>query len=420
MVWEVRARSLLSAPLALLTFAGVPIVALAGVPPNPTLNPHSPPAATPSTQTIVNTDNGQINAGAHGALMPIPPQTLHQGSGYTGATGTHAVANGTAPPPPPQCTPGSAPAPPPPRALNATKRTFTIFPSFTRNRAGGYDGSDAAYGYNQPNAIPPGGDPTQTQLSAPATAANVAGHLIGVPVVIGAVAPDGSCYTGAASFGTPFLAGVNPPAPPSPAVVATPPFPVGPALLAQLMGRWRLGTIATLPGPGNTVSTFVHIPTCTWLDSTVPQAPVSLNAIKTAQSDGYTFFLVYNLTVTPGTINWDWGDGTASTALAADETPPPTLPTYDPSAQTWSNPCTESHPYAAVSTGRTITATQAFTVDITVTWSDGVNTTTQRVECDPSTGGDCALTVGPAQGWVSGPHPVDQIEPVPFYPASGG
>lgn len=409
----------LAAAVALLWIV-IPQTARAGVSSGPGASPDSPPAATPSTQSTVNTDNNQLNAGLQGALMPIPPQTLQQGPGYTGTTGTHVVVNGTSPPPPPQCTPGSAPAPPPPRALNATKRIFTIYPTFTRNASGGYDGSDAAYGYNQPNAIPPGGDPSQTQLSAPATAANVAGHLIGVPVVIGGVAPDGSCYTGAVSFGRPFLAGLNPPMPPSPAVQATPPFPVGAALLAQLMGQWRLGTIGTLPGPANTARTFVHIPTCTWLNSTVPQAPTSLHAIKTAQSDGYTFFLVYNLTVTPGTVDWDWGDGTTSTSLTADETPPPTLPAYDPSAQTWSNPCTESHPYADVSTGRTITATQAFTVDITVTWSDGVNTTTQGVACDPASGGDCTLTIGPAQGWVSGPHPVDQIEPVPFYPVSGG
>ena len=413
-------RYVLAAPLAALGIVGTALVAVADAPSGSGATPNIPPAATPSNQPTINTENGQLNTGVQGALIPIPPQTLDQGPGYTGATGTHAVINGTSPPPPPQCTPGSAPAPPPPRSLNATKRIFIIYPTFTRNRAGGYDGSDAAYAYEQPNAIPPGGDPSQTQLGAPATAANVAGHLIGVSVVIGGVAADGSCYTGAVSFGTPFLAGDNPPRPPSPAVRSTPPFPVGVALLAELMGRWRLGTIGTLPGPGSTARTFVHIPTCTWLDSTVPQAPASLHAIKTAQSDGYTFFLVYNLTVTPGTIDWDWGDGTTSTSLAADETPPPTLPTYDPAAQTWSNPCTESHPYAAVSTGRTITATQAFTVDITVTWSDGVNTTTQRVACDPASGGDCALTVGPAEGWVSGPHPVDQIEPVPFYPASGG
>lgn len=398
---------------------GLPLLASAGSTQGPTISPNTPPTGAPSTQPIVNTNNGQLNTGLQGALTPIPLTTLNQGPGYTGGRGTHAV-NGSSPPPPPQCTPGSAPPPPPPRSLNATKRIFTIYPTFTRNSVGGYDGSDAAYGYNQPNAIPPGGDPSQTQLDAPATAANVAGHLIGVPVVIGGLAPDGSCFTGAVSFGTPFIAGDNPPAPPSAAVQSTPPFPVGPALLAELMGRWRLGTIDTLPGPGSTTRTFVHIPTCTWLDSSVPQAPESLYAIKTAQSDGYTFFLVYNLTVTPGTIDWNWGDGTTSTSLAADETPPPTLPTYDPAAQTWSNPCTESHPYAAVSTGRTITATQAFTVDITVTWSDGVNTTTQQVACDPLSGGDCALTVGPAQGWVSGPHEVDQIEPVPFYPVSGG
>ena len=67
-----------------------------------------------------------------------------------------------------------------------------------------------------------------------------------------------------------------------------------------------------------------------------------------------------------------------------------------------------------VSAGATITATETFTVTITVSWSDGVTVHTQPVACDASTGGACHLPLGPADGWQSGPHPVDQIEPVPF------
>jgi hypothetical protein len=75
-----------------------------------------------------------------------------------------------------------------------------------------------------------------------------------------------------------------------------------------------------------------------------------------------------------------------------------------------------SHEYAAVSDGAIITATETFTITITVSWSDGVTIHTQPVACDANSGGACSLTLGPGDGWESGPHPVDQIEPVPYQP----
>ena len=60
--------------------------------------------------------------------------------------------------------------------------------------------------------------------------------------------------------------------------------------------------------------------------------------------------------------------------------------------------------------------TQTFAVAITVMWSDGVSVLSQAVPCDSSTLGACTLALGPAQGWTSGPHPVEQIEPVPYAP----
>jgi hypothetical protein len=77
-----------------------------------------------------------------------------------------------------------------------------------------------------------------------------------------------------------------------------------------------------------------------------------------------------------------------------------------------------SHDYAAVSAGATITATETFTVTITVSWSDGVATHVQAVACDEGSGGACRITLGPGDGWQTGPHPVDQIEPVPYQPPS--
>ena len=147
-------------------------------------------------------------------------------------------------------------------------------------------------------------------------------------------------------------------------------------------------------------------------------APVPYHALTTAVVGGYTLFLLYEVTVNPGTVTWSWGDGSSSTAPGPIEHQPSSLPSYDPSTQQWTDGCAVSHEYANVSNGATITATETFTITITVSWSDGVAVHTQPVVCDASSGGACRLSIGPGDGWLSGPHPVDQIEPVPFQPAS--
>ena len=270
-----------------------------------------------------------------------------------------------------------------------------------------------------------GGDAAEVSIDAPATAANMAGHVITVPAYVetygrwqdsNAIPPyGGSCKGASFGFGGPFIAGDNPPPPPTARVLNTPPFALGASLLAEVTGSWRIGEIGILPGPGSTTRTYVHIPTCAWLESGVPTTPITLHAIKTTVSNGFTLFLVYVLTVTPGGVTWTWGDGTQTTSLGATGAPP-TVPAFDPTSQTWTDTCSVSHRYATVSSGRTITATQTFAVAITVMWSDGVSVLSQAVPCDPSTLGACTLALGPAQGWTSGPHPVEQIEPVPYAP----
>ena len=399
----------------------------------PSGNPNSPPEPASNGSTAIT--GGNLVAGAGGTYTPIPPSTIKPGGTDPGATPTTAA-------PPPYPAPGCPPAfgyvkPP------TSPQFYTIFPYFTRNADGGYDGHDAWYGYNVSDAIPPGGDPSLSNNGDPATAANMAGHSIAVKLEIapagqwsttalmwsqqrqGLLGPDspGVCDNAMLNYGygQPFLYGPAPASAPPPNVVNAPPFGVGPTLLANVTGKWRIGTVGTLPGPGSTTRTFVHIPTCAWLDSGVPTAPTALHSVtSTTVSNGYTVFLVYNITVTPGAVTWDWGDGTQTGSSDAPESAPATLPTYDAAAQTWSDSCSVSHRYATVSDGRTITATQTFTIAITVLWNDGVRTNRQTVACDRATGGACVLTIGAAQGWQSGPHPVDQIAPIPFSPQVGG
>jgi hypothetical protein len=386
----------------------------------------TPPTSTGSAAVL----NSNLEAGAGGLYAPVGPGEA--------PTARQDPLNPLVIPPPPNpegkaCPDNTAfhvrPAPRGPGAPRGSiLRVLTIYPSFTRNAKGGYDGVDATFGYRQRNAVPPGGDPNQTQIGAPATAATVPGHVLGVSAwitVLGTwqdaspVPPyGGSCQGAQFAFGPPFIAGNAPPPAPPRTVLDNPPFGVGPALLAQVTRQWRIGVVSTIPGPAQSAPTYVHIPTCAWLESNVPTGTTVFHALTSTVSSGVTLFLLYDVTVTPGTVTWDWGDGTQTQSATAPESSPSTLPLYDPTAQIWTDPCAVSHRYDVVANGRTITATETFTVTITVSWDDGVAIHTEPVPCDPATGGTCALQIGAAQGWTSGPHPVDQVEPVPYFPTA--
>jgi len=412
-----------------LLCASWPSTSLAGGGGNQIISPSPPPTSSGSASVVLNT----LQAGAGGTYTPIAADGVS-------ASRTDPQNPLYIPPPPdPQ-----GKACPPTRVFHPGQnggvigpgipsgsivRVVTIYPTFTRNAQGGYDGSDPSFGYSMPNAVPPGGDPAATSIGSPATAATLAGHVIAVDAWLqhggtwqdatpGVPPYGGACQGALFAFTPPFLAGFAPPPAPPVAVLNAPPFALGSALVAEVTGSWRIGTVATLPGPGPTTPTYVHIPTCAWLNSDVPAAPIPMHAVKTTVENGVTLFLVYNLTITPGPVTWDWGDGTQLQTAGPVESPPPALPSYDATAQTWTDTCSASHAYANVADARTITASETFSVAITVSWDDGVTTHTAPVPCDSVTGGACQLPIGAANGWTSGPHAVDQIEPVPYSPGS--
>lgn len=380
----------------------------------------------PSSQGIGALTHGKLVAGAGGTYLPIIPTDITpagsdprnpleippSGANPQGMTcpESHLFHVG----------PGS-PAP-----GGGIVAVISIHPAFTRNSAGGYDGLDSRFAYAVAGAIPPGGNAADTAPGSLATAANVGGHVIAVTAFLRTrgtwqdaqpVAPyGGSCEGAAFSFSVPYLAGDAPAPVPPATVLETPPFPTGADLTAGLTRSWTIGGIEMIPGASTTSRTWVHVPTCAWTDSTVPAAPDPYHALASTVVGGYTLFLLYDVTVTPGAVAWSWGDGTRSIAPGPVEHGPGSLPRYDPSTQRWSDPCAVSHEYAAVSDGAIITATETFTITITVSWSDGVTIHTQPVACDANSGGACSLTLGPGDGWESGPHPVDQIEPVPYQP----
>lgn len=384
------------------------------------------PGPAPSGEGTAALTHGKLVAGAGGTYLPITPTDIAPGGSD------------------PRNPLGIAPQGPNPQGMSCPTTSLfhvgpgspapgggvvaviAIHPGFTRNSGGGYDGYDEHFAYAQQNAIPAAGDPTATAPGSLATAANVTGHIVAVTAFLRTrgtwedaqpVAPyGGSCVGASFVFSPPYLAGDAPPPTPPPGMLDTPPFPTGAALTASLTRTWTIGSVATLPGPALTARTYVHIPTCVWTESDVPTQPTALHALSAARVDGYTLFLLYDVTVTPGSVTWSWGDGTSSIAAGPIEHGPMSLPRYDPSTQTWTQPCAVSHAYATVAGGVTITATETFAIAITVSWSDGVSVHTQPVACDAATGGACRLGLGPADGWGSGPHPVDQIEPVPFAP----
>jgi hypothetical protein len=385
-------------------------------------------APGPSSQGTGAVTHGKLVAGPGGAYLPIIPANI---------TPTGSDPRNPLEIPPPGANPQGMTCPQSelfhvgpgsPAPGGGIVAAISIHPAFTRNAAGGYDGFDARFSYAIPGAIPPGGNAAATAPGSLATAANAGGHVIAVTAFLRTrgswqdarpVAPfGGSCQGATFSFSLPYLAGDAPPPVPPTRVLQTPPFPIGADLVAALTKSWIVGGIETLPGTSMTSSTFVHIPTCVWTDSTVPAAPDPYHALTTTVVDGYTLFLLYDVTVMPGSVAWSWGDGTSTVASGPVERGPASLPAYDPSTQHWSDPCAVSHAYAVVSTGATITATETFTITISVSWSDGVAIHTEPVACDPGTGGACRLTLGPGDGWQSGPHPVDQIEPVPYQPPS--
>jgi len=390
------------------------------------INKPLPPISTGSAAIL----NNNLEAGAGGLYAPLGPGQA--------PTPRQDPRNPLTIPPPPNPQGKSCPENTAFHVLHSPRgpgvpggqilRVLTIYPDFTRNAKGGYDGYDATFGYSQKNALPPGGDPNQTQVGAPASAATVPGHVLGVSAWITTLGTwqdasptppyGGSCVGAQFSFGPPFIAGNAPPPAPPRQVLNNPPFGTGAELLAQVMKQWRIGTLAVLPGTLSTTPTYVHIPTCAWLDSNVPSSTVLFHALTSTVSAGVTLFLLYDVAVAPGPVTWDWGDGTQSTSGSAPEQPPASLPSYEPTSQTWSDPCAVSHRYSTVAPGRTITATTGYTVSITVSWYDGVAVHTQAVPCDSATGGACDLSIGAHQGWTSGPHPVDQIEPVPFFPST--
>ena len=417
-------------PLAVLA-AGLCLAALAPhtqVHANDGLNTGGGAAPGPSSEGTAAVTHGKLVAGAGGTYLPITPENL-------APTGPDRRSPLDVPPAAPNPQGMSCPAvhvihlgPGAPGPVGGILEFLVIHPRFTKNAAGGYDGADPAFGYDVPNAIPPGGDATAIAPGSPATAANIAGqvisvtaylHVLGTWVDARPVPPyGGSCQGAQFTFGAPLIAGdAAAPAPPQ-SVLQTPPFPTGPTLVAHISQSWTIGSVETLPGSDRTSRTFVHIPTCVWTRSTVPAAPEPFHALTETIDDGYVVFLLYDVVVMPGPVTWTWGDGLSTTAPGPVEAGPTSFPAYDPSTQHWSDPCAVSHAYGSVSAGATITAAETFTMTITVSWSDGVTVHTEPVPCDPVSGGACRLSIGAAQGWQSGPHPVDQIEPVPFSPPS--
>ena len=289
----------------------------------------------PSSQGTGALTHGKLVAGAGGTYLPIIPADITPG-------GTDPRNPLQIPPPgvnPQGMTarshlfhvgPGS-----PSRAAGSSRRSPSI-PTFTKNAAGGYDGFDARFGYAVAGAIPPGGNPADTagkprhrrqrrrsrgrRHGIPAHPRHLAGRADGRTVRRELPGRD------LRRSARPYLAGDAPPPVPPVSVLSTPPFPIGADLVAALTrNRGRSAASTMLPGLRGDVAHLRAHPHLRVDDvDGAHRARYRRTRSPRRWSSGYTLFLLYDVTVTPGPVAWSWGDGTSSIAPGPVEHGPAT------------------------------------------------------------------------------------------------
>ena len=202
-------------------------------------------------------------------------------------------------------------------------------------------------------------------------------------------------------------------------MLTTPPFPTGADLTTALTRNWTVGTVEMIPGSSATSRTWVHVPTCAWMASTVPTAPDPSHALTSTVVSGYTLFLLYDVTVTPGTVAWSWGDGSTTMAPRSGRARP-SKPSGIRPVDAALDRSLRGEPRLRGGVGgrddhgdRDVHGDDHRQLERRCR-----NAHASRWHAMPTAGGACRLTIGPGDGWQSGPHPVDQIEPVPYQPAS--
>ena len=236
------------------------------------------------------------------------------------------------------------------------------------------------------------------------------------------VAPyGGSCVGASFAFSAPYLAGdAPPPAPPTGDAdhAAVPDRCVADRRADRCMDDRNASP--RCPDRGSTSRTFVHIPTCAWTDSDVPAHPTALHALSAARRR--------RIHAVPA-VRRDRHARTGRRGAGATARPPPqrgrsstarrACRRYDPSTQTLDR-TVRGEPRIRHGRRRRDHHRDR---DLPDRDHRELERRPQRAHASrspamPATGGACSLPLGPADGWLSGPHPVDQIEPVPFAPPS--
>jgi len=191
----------------------------------------------------------------------------------------------------------------------------------------------------------------------------------------------------------------------------------------DIVRNWGKGTAKTLPDGINS-KTYVHIPTCAWIEGAATPTPdgdwVQVYAVEEPAGGGMVWVqyqVVIHITSDP--VVYDWGDGDAGHGKSTQtefNKPPSGRPTYDAVAQSWlvGNPCDVPsaawHQYSQVAgpPGRHIIASKTF--HATAEWFYNIGSGTEAggpLACGGC--GDLPVT------WDFGVHEVDQIQGIPYF-----
>ena len=225
-------------------------------------------------------------------------------------------------------------------------------------------------------------------------------------------------------------------APALPAVPPPPAFNVTGTADNIVLG-WQKGQAKTSPG----AATYVHIPTCAWVEGAAAP-PVgdwgNLFAVQSPNPSGGNDWVEYEvvISVSAGPIVFSWGDagtppdptGGGKDVANSLDGPPTGAPQYDPIGGVFPdavafNPCNVDsvgyHRYSTIAPtastspqGRHITATKTFSVHAEWYYDIGAG---------PVDGGalPCAGCNSIPVTWDFGWHHVDQIQGVPYFPPPG-
>ena len=294
----------------------------------------------PSSQGGAALTHGKLVAGAGGTYLPVPPSDIVP-------TGTDPRNPLEVPPQGPNPQGLSCPTtrlfhvgPGSPAPGGGVVAVISIHPAFARNTTGGYDGYDGRYGYSLKSAIPSGGDPAavapgslchrRERRRAHRRGDGVSEHprdLGGCPA---RRAVRWKLHRRDVHVQSPVSGGKRPAT--GATDVRAPDTSLSHGTRSGRRARRGMDDRRrrhTSWARSNCTNLRAH-PDVRLDDFDVPSQVTPFHALTATVADGYTLFLLYEVTITPGAVTWNWGDGTSTTKAGPVEHGPTACRTTTP------------------------------------------------------------------------------------------